>query len=67
MVFNLNIDSYSNSELEDLLNLKGSYSSEDIKAESEKLKKQLSSKKNMSSEDKTKIIFFLDNVHDKLV
>ena len=58
MVFNLNIDSYSNSELEDLLNLKETYSAEDVKSEGEKLKKQLTEKKNMSSEDKTQIIFF---------
>ena len=66
MAFNLNIDNYTLSELEDLFNLTNPYSSEDIKDSNKLLKSQLLKKDQMSIDDKTNIIFFLDNVNNKL-
>ena len=67
MAFNLNIDNYSINELEELLSIKSPYLVEDIKKNQEKLKNMLLKKESMSSTEKTNILFFLDNVHDKLV
>ena len=66
MAFNLNIDNYTIGELEDLLNLKTPYSSEDIKDSKKKLKSQLLKKDHMSNDDKSNIVLFLDNVNNKL-
>ena len=66
MAFNLNIDNYTISELEDLFNLTIPYSSKDIKDSNKKLKSQLLTKDQMGIDDKTNLIFFLDKVNNKL-
>jgi len=67
MAFNLNIDNYSVSELEELLSIQSPYLVEDIKNNQKKLKKLLLNKESMGNTEKTDILLFLDNVHDKLV
>ena len=64
--FELNIEKYTPTELEQILKLKFPYSSEDIEEEIKKLRKQILSDKNLEETKQREIISFLESVHHKL-
>lgn len=66
--FNLNIDNYNITELKNLLNLPLNINLTDqhIQFSIENLKEKLLKEKNLDSDNREKIIFFLDNVEIKL-
>ena len=64
--FELNIEKYTPTELEQILKLKFPYSSDDIEEEIKKLKKQILTDKNLEEAKQREIMSFLESVHHKL-
>ena len=64
--FELNIEKYTPTELEQILKLKFPYSSDDIEEEIKKLRKQIMTDKNLEETKQREIISFLESVHHKL-
>lgn len=64
--FNLNTDSYSEIEIEELFNLKPTYTSQDIAAAKSVLIKQLSANKDLGAEKQREILFFIDTITNRI-
>lgn len=65
--FNLNSDSYTKTEIEELFNLKKSYNINDIASAKTKLIRQLSSNQHLGVEKQREIMFFIDTIANRLM
>jgi hypothetical protein len=65
--FNLNSDSYSDGEIEELFNLKKNYGMKDIATAKTVLIHQLSSETNIEAEKQREILFFIDTIANKII
>jgi hypothetical protein len=64
--FNLNSDSYTNNEIENLLHLLQPYNTTDIHNSKQRLMKQLGGRTNVSSEKQREILNFIDRIAGRL-
>ena len=64
--FNLNTDSYSEIEIEELFSLKPAYTSQDIATAKTVLIKQLSTNKDLGAEKQREILFFIDTIANRI-
>jgi hypothetical protein len=64
--FNLNTDSYSEIEIEELFSLKPTYTSQDIATAKTVLIKQLSTYKDLGAEKQREILFFIDTIANRI-
>ena len=65
--FNLNSDSYSEVEIEELFNLRQNYTTKDIATAKTTLINQLSSNKDLGAEKQREILFFIDTIANKII
>lgn len=65
--FNLNSDSYSEVEIEELFNLRQNYNTKDIATAKTTLINQLSSNKDLGAEKQREILFFIDTIANKII
>ena len=65
--FNLNIDNYTNQELEELLSLGNSYNKEALLLAKESLKIKLLNHNELDVNKKQNIMMFIDNIYNKLL
>jgi hypothetical protein len=65
--FNLNSDSYSEIEIEELFNLKNVYNSKDISNAKDILVQQLTRTKDLGVEKQREIIFFIDTIANRVL
>lgn len=65
--FNLNSDSYSDGEIEELFNLKKNYGVKDIATAKTVLIHQLSTEANLGAEKQREILFFIDTIANKII
>ena len=65
--FNLNIDNYTNQELEELLSLSGTYNSDGLLLAKESLKSKLLKHDGLDVNKKQEIMMFIDNIHVRLL
>jgi hypothetical protein len=64
--FNLNTDSYSEIEIEELFNLKSTYTNQEIAAAKTVLIKQLNTQKDLGAEKQREILFFIDTIANRI-
>ena len=64
--FNLNSNSYTDSEIEDLFNLKHIYNEKDIDNAKQKLIRQLSSNQDLETEKQREITVFIDTIANRI-
>jgi hypothetical protein len=65
--FNLNSDSYTEIEIEDLFNLKPVYTVQDIASAKTVLINQLSNQRNLGPEKQREIMFFIDTIANRVI
>ena len=65
--FNLNTDSYSEGEIEELFNLKKTYSIQEIAMAKTVLIKQLNNNKDLGAEKQREILFFIDTIANRII
>lgn len=65
--FNLNCDSYTEVEIEELFNLKKVYTMQDIAAAKTLLINQLSTDKDLGAEKQREIMFFIDTIANRVI
>jgi hypothetical protein len=65
--FNLNSDSYSENEIEELFNLKNVYNSKDISNAKAILVQQLTRTKDLGVEKQREIMFFIDTIANRII
>ena len=64
--FNLNIDEYKDSELEELMRLSIPYTNNDVTKAKEVLLRQLITNADLSAEKKREITFFVDSIASRI-
>ena len=64
--FNLNTDSYSEVEIEELFNLNSTYTIQDIAAAKTVLIKQLNTQNDLGAEKQREILFFIDTIANRI-
>lgn len=65
--FNLNSDSYSEVEIEELFNLKNAYTIQDIASAKTVLISQLSNHSDLGTEKQREIMFFIDTIANRII
>jgi hypothetical protein len=65
--FNLNSDSYTDTEIEDLFNLKPSYNMQDVSFAKSVLTRQLNTTKGLGVEKQREIMFFIDTIANRVI
>ena len=65
--FNLNSDSYTETEIEELFNLNKFYNINDIASAKTKLIRQLNSNQGLEVEKQREIMFFIDTIANRII